>query len=880
MKNWTTAFITLAVFLVSAMPINGYADSLLKAVESQTISGNDVSHTGNIGTCVWRVDEQGCLIISPSEGGVGSIDNLPYEPMPWDSISSDITSIRITGSIRCKDPSVLCRNCDYLQEIDLTGLDITESTSIDWLAHNKPALKTVTWQNANFSSITSAIGAFSDCPLLSSIAISTSEAPSSLNCRFLFSGCKSLKQIDLTWLNGCSVTDASNMFSFCENLQEINLAPVAFSECKSFSGMFSSCSKLSTVSGTIDATKCQSMQGMFTWCDLLDNLPVITNTNKVQDFSEMFYGCRSIKTFDLSHIDTSSAIKMEKMFWVTYPETIIMGTSFSTRGLYGQDSLCDLPRCSSSSSTGRWVADNDRHTAYANVMLPDCVSTTYYGQDTQNIIDTTNVCESYSWKIDSLGCLCVSITDSRQDGIIEGHSWADDTQWDNCEKSITSIELSPDIKASSNLEKLFEGCTNLLSANLSQLECPEGTSTIDCFAECEKLREIKVSPSFPFQANSFFDSGTLPYDSIGGWLDESNNYYTCDSEIPLGAKTLTRFFPFYTGDFDVVVNQCPGKEISLTYKPCEKALEFNEPFVPVYRWKASDGTILKDWSTDSTLLVEEKFLGKQPVCEVIAKNDPLQSELTVFDIPKLEHSLGSWTVIRNPNYRFEGVSSASCTSCNFTQTKPIMFEPINITFTDVSDSTPHSSDIQWLGSSGISTGWPLGNRQAEYRGMDSVKRQDMAAFLYRLAGSPEYYPTSADKGVFIDVNEATPHAMEIWWLSSMGISEGWELPDGSREFRGMEPVRRQDMAAFLYRIASSPQYSPTDSDKNSFLDVNPSTPHCNEIWWMASNGISTGWMEPTGGFTFRGMDTVKRQDMAAFLRRLSSFDLVADNKQQ
>ncbi|WP_368095690.1 HNH endonuclease family protein, partial [Bifidobacterium adolescentis] len=45
----------------------------------------------------------------------------------------------------------------------------------------------------------------------------------------------------------------------------------------------------------------------------------------------------------------------------------------------------------------------------------------------------------------------------------------------------------------------------------------------------------------------------------------------------------------------------------------------------------------------------------------------------------------------------------------------------------------------------------------EYRGMSSVIRQDMAAFLYRWAGSPEYTPSNADMHRFRDVDGATPH---------------------------------------------------------------------------------------------------------------------------
>ena len=156
----------------------------------------------------------------------------------------------------------------------------------------------------------------------------------------------------------------------------------------------------------------------------------------------------------------------------------------------------------------------------------------------------------------------------------------------------------------------------------------------------------------------------------------------------------------------------------------------------------------------------------------------------------------------------------------------------------------------------------------EFRGGETVKRQDMAAFLYRWAGSPEYTPTNADKEKFSDVDESTPHAKAIWWLASQKISEGWPTADGSREFRGMSTVKRQDMAAFMHRLVvnKGPAFSNNDL---TFTDVNVTTSHALDIKWLAATGVSEGWTEPDGSRTFRGMSTVKRQDMAAFLQRLA-----------
>lgn len=196
--------------------------------------------------------------------------------------------------------------------------------------------------------------------------------------------------------------------------------------------------------------------------------------------------------------------------------------------------------------------------------------------------------------------------------------------------------------------------------------------------------------------------------------------------------------------------------------------------------------------------------------------------------------------------------------------------PLAPSFHDVTADTSHREDITWLAFVGITEGYPDGT----FRGMTPVYRQDMAAFLYRLSN---YAGAHFDEGrdvAFRDVSDATPHADDIRWLAATGISEGWLMPDGTREFRGMNSVVRQDMAAFLYRLAGSPDYVPTSEEKTLFCDVDETTPHAKEIWWLASTGVSEGWLEEDGTRTFRGMSAVVRQDMAAFLHRMVEKGLV------
>lgn len=182
-------------------------------------------------------------------------------------------------------------------------------------------------------------------------------------------------------------------------------------------------------------------------------------------------------------------------------------------------------------------------------------------------------------------------------------------------------------------------------------------------------------------------------------------------------------------------------------------------------------------------------------------------------------------------------------------------------FVDVLTNNQFAKEIVWMHTAKISTGWgtPSG---PEYRPLANVNRDAMAAFLYRAAGSPGY--TAPSVSPFIDVSTSNQFYKEISWLASTGISTGWSTPAGP-EFRPVEPINRDAMAAFLYRAAKSPGYNAPGN--SPFLDVSTSHQFYKEISWLAASNISTGWGSP-GRAEYRPDNQVARDAMAAFLYRM------------
>ena len=212
---------------------------------------------------------------------------------------------------------------------------------------------------------------------------------------------------------------------------------------------------------------------------------------------------------------------------------------------------------------------------------------------------------------------------------------------------------------------------------------------------------------------------------------------------------------------------------------------------------------------------------------------------------------------RDGVYRFDFAARQASPAGSFNGTVTVTVNTENRGgFSDVSSATPHYEDIQWLSSSGITTGYSDGT----FKPAVAVNRQDMAAFLYRLAGSPNYTPDWSNNP-FSDVTPFSSHAKEIMWLNEAGITKGY--PDGT--FGGTRPVVRQDMAAFLHRLADYLHASAPSGQAKSFSDVSSGTPHAEDIAWLSKTGVTSGY--PDG--TFGGTRPVIRQDMAAFLHRMS-----------
>jgi Tol biopolymer transport system component len=178
------------------------------------------------------------------------------------------------------------------------------------------------------------------------------------------------------------------------------------------------------------------------------------------------------------------------------------------------------------------------------------------------------------------------------------------------------------------------------------------------------------------------------------------------------------------------------------------------------------------------------------------------------------------------------------------------------TFGDVGQAHTFFDEIAWMAAAGVTRGFLPG---PTYRPGQAVTRQSLSAFMFRLAGSPPF--EAPGTATFGDVPVTSTFFREIEWMADVGVTTGF--PGG--QFRPGEPVTRQSMSAFMFRLAGSPPFSPPTTP--TFSDVPASSTFFDEIEWMAAEEITTGFQP---GPIFKPSQAVTRQSMSAFMFRLAA----------
>ena len=809
-------------------------------------------------TCEYYMDDEGNVTLRPL-GGAGYAELTDLDGNDYGFWSGlDPKSFKVEGSIEITGTgghqglhgAFYC--CQNLVSVDLSGLVTDEAVSCSSLFWVCPSLTSVKLPATLRAS--SVGGMFYHCSELDSVDLSGLVTDKAVDCGSLFQSCTSLASVQLP--TTLRASDVSSMFSECGKLAAVDLSCLVTDEAvdcgemffgcsaltsvefpaslgaSSLSGMFRECSKLVTVDlsclVTDEAVDCA---GVFSGCSALTavELPEMLRASSLSDSynSGMFYNCSKLTSVDLSGLVTDEAVSCSGLFQscsslASVQLPTILRASDASRMFFGCSKLtyADLSGLVTNEAVGCSNLFNGCF-RLESVQLPTTLRASslgymFYGCSKLTSADLSGLVTDKAVDCDHLFYNCYSLTSILfpENATVRLSSCAN--MFSNC-ISLTSIDVACfDTAGVTSMSYMFSGCVKLGSIDVSGFNTSSVTSMYGMFADCSALKALDLSN---FDTSSTTNMGSMFFECANIAILDLSSFDT---------SLVTNFQGLFDGMSSL-------KNLDLSSFDTSSAYEF-------------DGLFGYGWSTyPDTIKIGDKF-NFNGVWSERKCNFPSQSNSDIYT--------GKW-ISSVDGIAYAANEIPNNVAATYTAQKE------QIVFADVSSTTAHSADIEWLASSGVSTGWTESDGTRTFRPFTGVVRADMAAFLYRMAGSPEY--TAPDVSPFADVNTSTAHYKEICWLAESGISQGWAESDGTKTFRPYTTVVRADMAAFLYRLAGSPGY---DVSGKPFADCGEDTAHYKEVCWLASTGVSQGWTEADGTKTFRPYTTVVRADMAAFLHRM------------
>lgn len=169
-------------------------------------------------------------------------------------------------------------------------------------------------------------------------------------------------------------------------------------------------------------------------------------------------------------------------------------------------------------------------------------------------------------------------------------------------------------------------------------------------------------------------------------------------------------------------------------------------------------------------------------------------------------------------------------------------------FKDVAESAWYKEAVDYVYSKGIMSGMS----ETEFQPETDMTRAMMVQILYKLSGE------QSDKAsTFTDVAGGEWYSDAIGWAQEKGIAGGYE--DGT--FRPEQKMTREEMSAFIYRYAGSPEVK---NSSTSFKDADSISEYAADaIAWCAENGLISGM----GDNTVQPKATATRAQLASITMR-------------
>ena len=496
----TTDNETVSVFFMMA-PVNlsGKALNLDIACNGETetlaVSGGKDMLAGKWYTLTaGKTDEQPAYIQLESDFSVGlndALGTLGGTKLKFVANSNTTSETIVFEDSINKVNAYAVRNGDWL-EVHTVAKEFMapESCRYAFYKHRTPVLSTlitIDFTGFNTSNVTDMSGMFDGCSALESIIFGNGFNTSKVESMFqMFSGCALLISFDLSQFDTSSVKNMGGMFSGCASLVSFDLSQFDVSSVESIGGMFSGTSLTSFDLSGISAPSLTSMSGLFEGCTSLESV-VFGNFKapQLRSIASMFAGCSSLVSIDLSGFDTSLVIDMNSLFRnCPALESVTLGGKFKTSFVEEmRDMFYNCPSIVSLDLTSFDISS----VRYMECMFANCSSL-------KTVVLGNNFNAPQLRSIGSMfeGCSSLVSIDLSQFGTSSVISM--NNLFESC-VSLESITFGSKFNTSSaeDMGAMFYNCTSIVSLDLRSFDTSAARHMASMFEKCYSLSSLDLS---------------------------------------------------------------------------------------------------------------------------------------------------------------------------------------------------------------------------------------------------------------------------------------------------------------------------------------------------------------------------------------------------
>ena len=307
---------------------------------------------------------------------------------------------------------------------------------------------------------------------------------------------------------------------------------------KTASGAFYDCKSLRSIDlSGLDTSKVTDMSDMFARCSSLASLDVSSlDTSQVTGMSRMFEDCSSLASLDVSGLDTSNVTDMSDMFSECFSLKSLNVTSFDTCKVTSMFAMFNSCTSLESLDLSSFNASNVTTMMVMFGNCPSLKSLTFSSR-----FDTSNV---ENMRLLFAGCKALNALDISDFNTSQVTNMSG--MFSNC-SSLTSLDVSSfDTSQVTDMSGMFRNCP-IQTLELSSFETSQVTNASSMFSGCSSLKSLDLSGfATPKVADmsSMFDGCTslasldISHFDTSSASNMANMFWNCSSlqSVALGDK--------------------------------------------------------------------------------------------------------------------------------------------------------------------------------------------------------------------------------------------------------------------------------------------------------------------------------------------------------